>query len=69
VAASLKKLDSLDLSGASARANKLAKDLMGGVAHTLVRRGVVVGGAVGEQQPATAAQPAEYNPDEYEVVK
>ena len=69
VAASLKKLDSLDLSGTSARANKLAKDLLGGVAHTLVRRGVVVGGAVAEQQPAEPAQPAEYNPDEYEVVQ
>lgn len=69
VAASLKKLDGLDLSGASARANKLAKDLIGGVAHTLVRRGVVVGGVAGEEQAAPQAAPATYNPDEYEVVQ
>lgn len=69
VAASLKKLDGLDLSGTSARANKLAKDLMGGIAHTLVRRGVVVGGVAGEEQAAPQAAPAEYNPDEYEVVQ
>ena len=69
VAASLKKLDGLDLSGASARANKLAKDLMGGIAHTLVRRGVVVGGVAGEEQAAPQTAPAEYNPDEYEVVQ
>jgi hypothetical protein len=69
VAASLKKLDGLDLSGASARANKLAKDLMGGIAHTLVRRGVVVGGVAGEEQAAPQTAPAEYNPDDYEVVQ
>ena len=69
VAASLKKLDSLDLSGTSARANKLAKDLMGGIAHTLVRRGVVVGGVAGEEQTAPQAALAEYNPDDYEVIQ
>lgn len=69
VAASLKKLDALDLSGTSARANKLAKDLLGGVAHTLVRRGVVVGDVVGQEQPAPMTAPAEYNPGDYEVVQ
>lgn len=69
VAASLKKLDALDLSGTSARANKLAKDLLGGVAHTLVRRGVVVGDVVGQEQPAPMTAPAEYNPSDYEVVQ
>jgi len=69
VATSLKKLDALDLSGTSARANKLAKDLLGGVAHTLVRRGVVVGDVVGQEQPAPMTAPAEYNPSDYEVVQ
>jgi hypothetical protein len=69
VAASLKKLDALDLSGTSARANKLAKDLLGGVAHTLVRRGVVVGDVVGQEQPAPMTAPTEYNPSDYEVVQ
>jgi len=69
VAASLKKLDALDLSGTSARANKLAKDLLGGVAHTLVRRGVVVGDVVGQEQPEPMTAPAEYNPSDYEVVQ
>jgi len=68
VAASLKKLDSLNLSGASSRANKLAKDLMGGIAHTLVRRGVVVGGVAGEQQGPSQQAP-EFNLEDYEVVQ
>jgi hypothetical protein len=69
VAASLKKLDSINLSGLDQRANKLAKDLMGGIAHTLVRRGVVVGDVVGQEQPAPMTEPAEYNPGDYEVVQ
>ena len=69
VAASLKKLDSLDLSGISARSNKLAKDLMGGIAQTLVRRGVVVGNVAGEEQPAAPTMAPQYNPAEYEIVQ
>lgn len=69
VAASLKKLDGLDLSGVSQRSNKLAKDLMGGIAQTLVRRGVIVGNVVGEQQPEAAPMESTYNPDNYEEVQ
>lgn len=69
VSAALKKLDGLDLSGASERANKLAKDLMGGIAHTLVRRGVVVGGVATEQQPEPAQPAPTFDPTQYEILE
>lgn len=65
----LKQLDTLDLTGGGARVVKLANDLGGGVAHTLARRGVVVGGVATEQQPEQAPPPAEYNPQDYEILQ
>ena len=59
----------MDLTGGGARMVKLANDLGGGVAHTLARRGVVVGGVATEQQPEQAPPPAEYNPQDYEIVQ
>lgn len=70
VNSALKQLDGLDLTDTSARVVKLANDLGGGIAHTLARRGVVVGGVATEQQPdKAAATPMEYNPSDYEVVE
>jgi hypothetical protein len=69
VSAALKQLDGLDLTDTSARAVKLANDLGGGIAHTLARRGVVVGGIATEQQPEKTQAPMEYNPSEYEIVQ
>ena len=69
VNSALKQLDSLDVSGVGQRAAKLANDLGGGIAHTLARRGVVVTGVASEQQPEKAPEPAQYNPDAYEVVQ
>ena len=65
----LKQLDAMDLTGGGARVVKLANDLGGGVAHTLARRGVVVGGVATEQQPEQAPPPAEYNPQDYEILQ
>lgn len=69
VAASLKKLDSLDLSGVNQRANKLAKDLMGGVAQTLVRRGVIATNVGTQETQQSPMQAPSYNPDDYEAVR
>lgn len=69
VNSALKQLDGLDLTDTSARAVKLANDLGGGIAHTLARRGVVVGGVATEQQPEQAPAPMQYNPSDYEVVE
>lgn len=69
VNSALKQLDGLDLTDTSARVVKLANDLGGGIAHTLARRGVVVGGVATEQQPDKAQAPMEYNPSDYEVVE
>jgi hypothetical protein len=69
VASSLKKLDALDLSGLNQRSNKLAKDLMGSIAQTLVRRGVIIsdiGTQGAEGQPAPTP---EFNPEDYELVQ
>jgi hypothetical protein len=64
-----KQLDTLDVSGAGQRAVKLANDLGGGIAHTLARRGVVVGGVATEQQPEQAPTPVQFNPEDYEVIQ
>lgn len=64
-----KQLDTLDVSGAGQRAVKLANDLGGGIAHTLARRGVVVGGVATEQQPEQAPAPVQFNPEDYEVIQ
>jgi hypothetical protein len=64
-----KQLDTLDVSGAGQRAVKLANDLGGGIAHTLARRGVVVGGVVTEQQPEQTPAPMQYSPEDYEVIQ
>jgi hypothetical protein len=69
VNSALKQLEGLDLTDASARVVKLANDIGGGIAHTLARRGVVVGGVATEQQPAKSVAPAQYNPSDYEVVE
>ena len=69
VNSALKQLDGLDLTDTSARAVKLANDLGGGIAHTLARRGVVVGGVATEQQPEKTQAPMQYNPSDYEVVE
>jgi hypothetical protein len=69
VNAALKQLDGLDLTDTSARVVKLANDLGGGIAHTLARRGVVVGGVATEQQPEKTQAPMQYNPSDYEVVE
>jgi hypothetical protein len=63
-----KKIGNVDPQDVSQRATKLAGDLFGGVAHTLVRRGVAVGGVVGQQQPAQPQQQT-YNPADYEKVE
>lgn len=69
VSASLKKLDGLDLSGVDQRAVKLAKDIMGGVAHTLVRRGVVATNAAMEQRAPEQPQGGTgFNPNDYEIL-
>jgi hypothetical protein len=69
VNSALKQLDGLDLTDTSARVVKLANDLGSGIAHTLVRRGVVVGGVATEQQPEKTQAPMQYNPNDYEVVE
>jgi len=69
VNAAFKQMDSFDVTGATARSIKLMNDLGGGVAHTLARRGVVVGGVAIEQQPEKTQAPAQYNPSDYEVVE
>jgi predicted amino acid dehydrogenase len=69
VNSALKQLDGLDLTDTSARVVKLANDLGGGIAHTLARRGVVVGGVATEQQPDKAQAPMQFNPSDYEVVE
>jgi hypothetical protein len=70
VNSALKQLDGLDLTDTSARVVKLANDLGGGIAHTLARRGVVVGGVATQQQSEkTPAAPMEYNPSDYEIVQ
>lgn len=69
VNSALKRLEGLDLTDTSARAVKLANDIGGGIAHTLARRGVVVGGVITEQQPEKPTAPMQYNPSDYEVVE
>lgn len=69
VAASLKKLDALDLSGLDQRANKLAKDLMGGVAQTLVRRGVVATNVGTQDMQGPPTQAPALNLSDWEMVK
>lgn len=65
-----KQLDTLDLTGGGARVAKFANDLGGGIAHTLARRGVVVGGIANQQQPEAAPTgPLQYNSDDFEVVQ
>lgn len=69
VASSLKKLDALDLSGLNQRSNKLAKDLMGSIAQTLVRRGVIISDIGTQGAEGQPAQTPEFNPEDYELVQ
>lgn len=69
VNSALKRLEGLDLTDTSARVVKLANDIGGGIAHTLARRGVVVGGVITEQQPEQPTAPMQYNPNDFEVVE
>lgn len=64
-----KKIGNVDPQDVSQRATKLAGDLFGGVAHTLVRRGIAVGGVVGQQQPEPAIKSEMYSPSDYEIVE
>ena len=64
-----KKIGNVDPQDVSERATKFASDIFGGIAHTLVRRGVAVGGVLGQQQPEPAIKPQMYNPSDYEIVE
>jgi hypothetical protein len=64
-----KKIGNVDPQDLSQRSIKLANDLFGGVAHTLVRRGISVGGVVGEQQPEQKPKQQTYDPTNYEILE